>query len=254
MGTTVRSAITTAFFCAALLTTARAQTHLPQGDGQVDSEIPNFAEQTAPLLKAALSLPIAGLLGAALAFRPRRRGTPQRTAMVIHTQILLALVGSIVMLVVGSSLARAFGIVGAAGLVRYRAKIDDPKDAGVMLASLAAGLASGSGLYLLATFSTLFILLVLVAIESLGPGGYRLFELSVATKKPELLSSGIEKVLRHNRAEFELRSASNEEVSYQVKLPYDRTTDHVASEILRLDQSNGTSVTWDEKKVKQLES
>ena len=34
------------------------------------------------------------------------------------------------MLVVGSSLARAFGIVGAAGLVRYRAKIDDPKDAG----------------------------------------------------------------------------------------------------------------------------
>ena len=43
------------------------------------------------------------------------------------------------MLVVGSSLARAFGIVGAAGLVRYRAKIEDPKDAGVMLSTLAVG-------------------------------------------------------------------------------------------------------------------
>lgn len=32
------------------------------------------------------------------------------------------------MLVVGTSLARAFGIVGAAGLVRYRSKIDDPKE------------------------------------------------------------------------------------------------------------------------------
>ena len=37
------------------------------------------------------------------------------------------------MLVVGTNLARAFGVVGAAGLVRYRAKIEDPKDAGVML-------------------------------------------------------------------------------------------------------------------------
>jgi hypothetical protein len=37
------------------------------------------------------------------------------------------------MLVVGASLARAFGIVGAANLIRYRSKIDDPKDAVVML-------------------------------------------------------------------------------------------------------------------------
>ena len=58
------------------------------------------------------------------------------------------------MLVVGSSLARAFGIVGAASLIRYRSKIDDPKDAGVMLCGLAVGLASGVGLYGLAVFAT----------------------------------------------------------------------------------------------------
>ena len=62
------------------------------------------------------------------------------------------------MLVVGSSLARAFGIVGAAGLVRYRAKIADPKDAGVMLSTLAIGLASGVGMWMLAVFSTAFVL------------------------------------------------------------------------------------------------
>ena len=54
------------------------------------------------------------------------------------------------MLVVGASLARAFGIVGAANLIRYRSKIDDPKDAVVMLCALAVGLASGVGLYALA--------------------------------------------------------------------------------------------------------
>lgn len=219
-----------------------------QGDGRGSNGFPDLVEQTAPLIKAAVSLPVAGLLGAMLALRPRRRGTPQRTPMVIHTQILLALIGAIVMLVVGSSLARAFGIVGAASLVRYRAKIDDPKDAGVMLASLAVGLASGVGLYLLAVFATVFTLLVLVAIESLGPDVYRLFDLAITTKQPTTVRTAIEKVLRHHHVEYELRSASNGEVVYEVKLPLNRTTDRLAAELLALNKD--TAVKWEEKKVK----
>src|SRR6188474_259054 len=116
------------------------------------------AEHLDVIFTAAVSLPIAALLGAALAFRPMRHGTPRRDPEVIHTQIILAIVGALVMLVIGESLARAFGIVGAAGLIRYRAKIDDPKDAGVMLSTLALGLASGVGLYLLALFAMTFVL------------------------------------------------------------------------------------------------
>ena len=117
-------------------------------------------------LKHALErLPLAAALAAILALRPRRRGTPKRQPAVIQTQIILAVIGALVMLVVGSSLARAFGIVGAAGLVRYRAKVDDPKDAGVMLSTLAIGLASGVGLWMLALFGTGFILLVLGTVE-----------------------------------------------------------------------------------------
>ncbi len=78
---------------------------------------------------AFVALPLATLLGAALALRPRRRGTPERSSQVVQTQIILSIIGALVMIVVGTSLARAFGVVGAAGLVRYRAKIDDPKDA-----------------------------------------------------------------------------------------------------------------------------
>ena len=65
----------------------------------------------------------------------------------------------------GLALAAA-SIVGAAGLVRYRSRIEDPKDAGVMLSTLAIGLASGVGLWLLASFTTLFVLAVLWMIES----------------------------------------------------------------------------------------
>src|SRR5437762_9614386 len=99
---------------------------------------------------ALLILPTAAALGAALGMiRPIRKALVPRSSHVVQTQVLLAIVGAVIMLVVAESLARAFAIVGAAGLVRYRAKIDDPKDAGVLLVALAAGLAVGSGLLLL---------------------------------------------------------------------------------------------------------
>ncbi len=95
-------------------------------------------------------LPLAAALGSALAMRPRRAGTPSRKPAVVQTQVILAVMGALVLIVVGASLARAFGVVGIAGLIRYRAKVDDPKDASVMLAGLGVGLACGVGLLYLA--------------------------------------------------------------------------------------------------------
>lgn len=208
----------------------------------------DFAAQLAPVRRAAASLPIAAALAAALAFRPRRRGTPRRTPAVIQTQIILALVGAVVMLIVGQSLARAFGIVGAAGLVRYRAKIEDPKDAGVMLSTLAIGLASGVGLFVLAVFTTVVLLGVLWAIESLEPEERKLFTLKVATKDAAALRPRIERVLQESGVRYELRGSAAEDVCYEVKLPWGIRTDRLSNAIMRLDSGNGTAVEWDEKK------
>src|SRR3954454_778106 len=128
---------------------------------------------------ALIRLPLAGLLGTALAIRPKRRGTPPRQPAVIQTQIILSIVGAVVMLVVGTNLARAFGVVGAAGLVRYRAKVEDPKDAGVMLTTLALGLASGVGQYVMAVLSGGFILLTLWVIESFEPQAKKTFIVTI---------------------------------------------------------------------------
>jgi hypothetical protein len=84
--------------------------------------------QLPSLLHALVVLPVAAGLGAMLGLvRPIRRSLVPRSSHVIQTQVLLAIVGAVIMLVVAESLARAFAIVGAAGLVRYRAKIDDPE-------------------------------------------------------------------------------------------------------------------------------
>ena len=130
-------------------------------------------------------LPLAALLGTALALRPRRKGTPKRTAPVVQTQIMLAVVGALIMLVVGSSLARAFGIVGAANLIRYRSKIEDPKDAVVMLCALAVGLATGVGFYALSVFATVFLVAALWIIESFEPKTGKQFDLKVKIGKQD---------------------------------------------------------------------
>jgi uncharacterized membrane protein YhiD involved in acid resistance len=233
---------------AALPASAQVPQDVP-GGAQLRDEIPSHPMHPLHDLDAALvALPLAALLGAALAFRPKRRGTPPRTPAVIQTQIILAIVGAIVMLVVGASVARAFAVVGAASLVRYRAKIDDPKDAGVMLCSLAIGLGAGVGLYALVTFSTVFALVVISIIESLEPTVRKSFELHVKTKDSSALRPALENLLRRQQIRYELRTSSQDELSYMIDIPFDRSTDRISNAILRLDPSGGTSVDWEDKK------
>ena len=199
---------------------------------------------------AMVRLPLAAALGAALALRPRRKGTPKRDPAVIQTQIILSVVGAVIMLVVGASLARAFGIVGAANLIRYRSKIDDPKDAVVMLCTLAVGLASGVGLYALSAFSTLFIGAALWVIESFEEGMKR-FDLRIkAGKDTDAMRSKFEEILRRYELKFELRTSSDEEVCYDVQVPLELKTDRVSNAILKLDPEGHASVEWSEKKTK----
>lgn len=198
--------------------------------------------------EAVVSLPIAAVLGAVLAFRPRRRGTPPRDPAVIQTQIILALVGALVMLVVGASLARAFGIVGAASLVRYRSKIEDPKDAGVMLSCLAIGLAAGVGIYGIAAVATLFILGVVWLLESQEPEGHKEFLLKVKAKDAVRLREALESVLRKNHVGHELRTSSQDDLVYSVKLPLTKKTDKLTSAILALGDEDEMSVEWSDKK------
>jgi uncharacterized membrane protein YhiD involved in acid resistance len=202
---------------------------------------------------AVIRLPLAAVLGALLAFRPKRLGTPKRTPAVIQTQIILAVVGAVIMLVVGSSLARAFGIVGAANLIRYRAKIDDPKDAGVMLCTLALGLAAGVGLFALAVFSTFFLLVVLSVIESFEPETKKKFELTVAITEEQQDKNAVdfrprvESLIERFGLDYELRTTSPEKIVYQVKVPLEMETETVTNAILALDKKTPLTVKWDDK-------
>src|SRR5688572_33147612 len=211
---------------------------------QDDADIPQ--DLMRELRDAGLRLPLALALGTALALRPRRRGTPPRSSHVVQTQIVLAVVGAVVMLIVGASLARAFGVVGVASLIRYRTKIDDPKDSVVMLAALAVGLASGAGFYVLAAFSTVFLVAVLGVIESFEPQT-RIFELSVKLgDQTPALRPRIEAVLRRLQVKYELRGVSEEGVTYLVAAPSQLRTDEASKALTALGGDDKGAVEWGE--------
>jgi uncharacterized membrane protein YhiD involved in acid resistance len=241
--------------CAPVRPVAQAQSGPPPPGVEVPREpvATNNVHWRQEVYDAIVRLPVAAVLGAALAFRPKRRGTPQRTPAVVQTQIILAVVGAVIMLIVGASLARAFGIVGAANLIRYRSKIDDPKDAGVMLCCLAVGLASGVGLFALAVVSTVFLVAALAVIESFEPTSSQQFELKVTVGKDAAdLRPRLEKVLTRLRVGHSLRSASNEELSYDVRVPYGVETDGITNAIQTLGPEEKLAVEWDEKKPSKV--
>ncbi len=80
------------------------------------------------------------------------------------TLIILCMLISIVMVIIGDSIARAFSLVGALSIIRFRTAIQDPRDIGFVFYALAVGMAVGAGnpsVAILATFLIGIIILCL---------------------------------------------------------------------------------------------
>ena len=70
-----------------------------------------------------------------------------------------------IMLIIGSNLARAFSLVGALSIVRYRNAVKDTQDISYIFMALAIGMAAGTKLYLYAIIFTLFGAILLMILN-----------------------------------------------------------------------------------------
>jgi len=78
-----------------------------------------------------------------------------------QTLIILAMVVGVVMLIVGSNIARAFTLVGALSIVRFRNAVKETRDVGFIFFAMAIGMACGTRFYLLAIIATVTICLLI---------------------------------------------------------------------------------------------
>lgn len=86
--------------------------------------------------------------------------------------VILGVLVSLVIAIIGNSIARAFGVFGALTIIRYRVPMRDPKDIVFILASVVVGMACGVKEYPEAGLATLFVVALVVAMywSSLGLG------------------------------------------------------------------------------------
>src|SRR6266404_1487240 len=240
-------------------------TPAPRHDGNVFDQLFGVPQSEAHVVRGeswgavvgsiTLRLLLAALLGAALAFRPRKRLLIlKRNPYVEQTQILLAIVAAALMIIVGDNAARAFGIFAAVSLVRFRTNIRDPKEITVLLISLALGLAAGVGRWDLALILTVFALIVLWALESREPGLiFRAMEVKVTTKNIASTQRVLRQVFKKHDFDAELRAMSQEgdalgSIVYAVDLSPAVTTDLLSEEILSLEEQNIEGIEWTQKK------
>jgi uncharacterized membrane protein YhiD involved in acid resistance len=84
--------------------------------------------------------------------------------------VLLSLITAVVILVIGNNLARAFGLVGAMSIIRFRTAVRDVQDIVFIFFSLTVGMAAGVGLNSVAIISTLFICLLIILLDAVSFG------------------------------------------------------------------------------------
>ncbi len=102
-------------------------------------------------------------------YRWTHRGVSYSVSFV-HTLVLLSSITAFVMMVIGNSIARAFSLVGALSIIRFRTPVKDTRDTAFVFLSLGIGFAAGTGAYVIAVLGTVAIGLFALIIRHIRIG------------------------------------------------------------------------------------
>ena len=105
-----------------------------------------------------INLIISFILGVviSLVYKRTHKGLSYSQSFMI-TNIFIAVIVCMVIMIIGNNLARAFALVGALSIIRFRTVVKDTKDTAYIFWALAAGMACGTGSYFLAIAGTAII-------------------------------------------------------------------------------------------------
>ncbi len=94
-----------------------------------------------------------------------------------HTLVIMCTVTSIIMLIIGSNIARAFSLVGALSIIRFRSAIKEPRDVGFIFMAMAIGMACGTKFYGIAIIFTIFMCIIVFILTRFNIGSKKFSEI-----------------------------------------------------------------------------
>ncbi|WP_239491795.1 STAS domain-containing protein [Luteitalea sp. TBR-22] len=125
-----------------------------------------------------------------------------------QAQVLLCVSGALMMVLIGNNLARAFGIAGAASVIRFRTPVEDARDITILFILMGLGMAAGLGAFAVAGLGTLFLCALLPMLNLLSADRPRSMLVEIVAEGRELPMSHIHQVFAINGIVFEPREVS----------------------------------------------
>jgi uncharacterized membrane protein YhiD involved in acid resistance len=126
--------------------------------GDLSANITFFDVSIALFLSFLLSLVIATV------YRYTHKGVSY-SQQYVQTLVIMGTVVSLIMLIIGSNIARAFALVGALSIIRFRNAVKETRDVGFIFLAMAIGMAVGTRFFLLASFATVCLSLFIIVMS-----------------------------------------------------------------------------------------
>jgi hypothetical protein len=199
-------------------------------------------------LDGPLRLGVAALIGLCVTAVQRRGERTASAQAVHHAQILLCVSGAMMMVLIDDSLARAFGIAGAASLVRFRTPVDDPRDAAVMFLLIGLGMASGVGAFALAAGGALMVAAFLVCLGRAASAGRRSLVVDLVAAGPAIPGEHVQRVFARHGATLEIREAwfgDEARATYLATFATDVPLDVVHADLVADGAAGLRAVSWE---------
>lgn len=117
------------------------------------------------LLVAALSVLLTLVI--AKVYQVTHRGVSYSQGF-IHSLFLMSLCTGVVMMIIGSNIARAFSLVGALSIIRFRTAVKDVRDTAFLFFAIVVGMGCGTEFFLQTTVFTLVVSAVMYGLHASG--------------------------------------------------------------------------------------
>ena len=165
------------------------------------------------------------ILGGVISWTYRRTQAAYSASFTL-TMMILPTIVAIIILLIGSNIARAFSLAGAFSIIRFRSAPGDSKDISYVLFSMAAGLGCGVGAYGYAVLFTVCLCALMFVLKAVKFGTNKESMKTLKVTIPENLGyeEAFDEIFRKFGIDYELKRVrttelgSLYEVVYAVKL------------------------------------
>jgi anti-anti-sigma factor len=125
-----------------------------------------------------------------------------------QAQVLLCIAGAMMMIIIGSSIARAFGVAGAASIIRFRTPVEDARDITILFILMGLGMAAGLGALAVAGLGTVFLCTMIPLLNVFSSERPRTMLVEIIGDGREFPTAHVHQVFAVNGIVFEPREVS----------------------------------------------